>query len=239
MTIKNLNIGPYTKRFNPKPDNKKFILHHDRYNLFDAFDSVHPLAGKTILDFGGSFGNLIETSSEKINPMHYTCIDVDQSSLKLGRDRFPLAKWQYKDLYNPMYNPEGSEEMALEGLYDVIIAYSVFTHDSFNSLVNYVRCFKNHLSHDGKIFITILTNDSNNVDHIINKRIELYGDCDGIDTTCEINYLVNNKIRRHIPQKFSCDFLYTFYKSDFIAKYGTLHEGQLPQIILEVDKDAF
>jgi len=239
MKIQNLNIGPFTKRFNPLPDNKKFILHHDQYDLYQSFNSIENLTGKSILDFGGSFGNLIQSSHGKINPLHYTSLDVDQESLKMGRDKFPLSNWIHQDLYNPMYNPDGSEVLHLDRSYDIIIAYSVFTHDTFKSFRDSVSIFKKHLTSNGKILVTILLNDSENVKHIVDKRKDLYGNCDQIDSTKDINYLVNNKNYFSITDKFSCDFLYTFYKKSFIEKYGILHTSNLPQSILEVDINAF
>jgi len=240
MKITNLNIGPYTKRHKQENFSNKYILHHEVYtNLYDNFNNLTDLSNGTILDFGGSFGNLIVSSKGRIQPKNYTCCDVDKQSLEQGKESFPDSNWIHINAYNPMYNPIGQLDYNLPGLYDTIIAYSVFTHDSYNSFIMLLKKFKSMLNANGKIFATVLLADQPYINFLRDKRAVLYGDCDQIDQTKDINYLVNNRCFDHLPEKFECDFLLTVYKKTFIEQFGKIHYTDLYQeAVLEVDTNA-
>lgn len=239
MKISNLNIGPYTKRHRKGDFQNKFSLHQETYNLFDHFDRLHSLKNKSILDFGGGFGNLIISSKGNIDPFNYTCIDVDATNLAKGKKMFEQSVWIHSDEYNPMYNPNGDQDLKINGKFDVIIAYSVFTHDSFESLIKNCKKFKSVLNTKGKIFVTVLLSDQPYIDFLLDKRSQDYGECDQIDKTQDINYVVNNRCTTQLPKRFECDFLLTIYKKSFIQQFGKLHQTNLFQdCVLEVDTNS-
>lgn len=237
LSINNLNIGPYTKRHQSKHFTNKYTLHHEEYNnLYGNFNQIVNLKDKKLLDFGGSFGNLIISSNGEINPKNYVCVDVDSNSLAKGQQMFPDAKWILCDHYNPMYNPNGKEIFSCDQKFDVIIAYSVFTHDTYYSFLSLMNKFKNMLLPNGKIFATILLSDQPYINYLREKRSKLYGTCDAIDQTKNINYLVNNKCVHEIPERFECDFLLTIYKKSFIQHFGKIHiTGMYQEAVLDVD----
>lgn len=87
--------------------------------------------GKSVLDFGGNAGNLLLDPSCAIREEDYYCLDVVREALDLGRERFPRARFVHYDRYNCSFNPEGVKGLPVPDLgleFDVILAYSVFTH---------------------------------------------------------------------------------------------------------------
>jgi len=92
---------------------------------------------KTVLDFGGNIGNLLQDSNEKISQENYHCIDVLEEALEIGRKRFPHAHWYHYDRYNPSFNPGGKAETSLPVMgikFHMILAYSVFTHTTLEDM---------------------------------------------------------------------------------------------------------
>ena len=102
-------------------------------------------SGKSVLDFGGNAGNLLRDRSCTISPEHYYCIDVLREALEEGHKRFPQAHWVHYDRYNCSFNPDGIADLRIPDLgieFDLILAYSVFTHttpDEMNDLVEQLR----------------------------------------------------------------------------------------------------
>lgn len=103
----------------------------------------HPeWGGKSVLDFGGSAGNILRNPDCAIRHEDYYCLDVVRDALAIGRERFPDAHWVHYDRYNCSFNPGGVRGLAVPHLgleFDVILAYSVFTHTTraeMNELVN-------------------------------------------------------------------------------------------------------
>lgn len=106
----------------------------------------HPdWSGKPVLDFGGNAGNLLLNPDCVIRPENYYCLDVIREATEEGRRKFPQAHWIHYNRYNCSFNPGGVAglplpEMGIE--FDVILAYSVFTHtgrEEMNELVEQLR----------------------------------------------------------------------------------------------------
>ena len=90
--------------------------------------------GKSVLDFGGNKGNLLLDPSVKIEQRDYYCVDVVREAIKVGRETFPEAHWIHYDRYNRSFNPEGIPDLPIPDpgfKFDFIVAYSVFTHTTF------------------------------------------------------------------------------------------------------------
>lgn len=87
--------------------------------------------GKFVLDFGGNEGNLLLDRNCTISLERYYCLDVIKEALAVGRKRFPMAHWVHYNRYNCSFNPEGIRDLPIPDMgvkFDVILAYSVFTH---------------------------------------------------------------------------------------------------------------
>src|SRR6185295_14820158 len=97
--------------------------------------------GKTVLDFGGNAGHLLLDPNCSIRHENYYCIEVLREALEKGRRKFPRAHWIHYDRYNCSFNPEGIVDLRIPdpGIqFDIILAYSVFTHttrEEMNDLV--------------------------------------------------------------------------------------------------------
>jgi hypothetical protein len=101
---------------------------------FSYFDRQlgHPdWSGRSVLDFGGSDGNLLRNPDCTIAPENYTCLDVVGNAIDEGRKAFPRGHWVHYDRYNCSFNPDGVRDLPIPELgasFDFILAYSVFTH---------------------------------------------------------------------------------------------------------------
>jgi len=119
-----------------------------RSGQFDYFDCqlAHPDWGdKTVLDFGGNAGNLLRDRKCTIRLENYYCVDVLREALEEGGESFPAAHWIHYNRYNCSFNPDGVRDLPIPDMgieFDVILAYSVFTHttrDEMNDLVAQLR----------------------------------------------------------------------------------------------------
>lgn len=116
------------------PEQRALRAQSAKSGQFAYFDRQlgHPeWPGKSVLDFGGNAGNLLLDPSCPIRHEDYYCLDVIRDALDLGRERFPRAHFVHYDRYNCSFNPEGVKELPVPDLgleFEVILAYSVFTH---------------------------------------------------------------------------------------------------------------
>lgn len=93
----------------------------------------------TVLDFGGSRGNFLRDPACCLPTKQYWCVDVTEAALAEGRRDFPEAHWIHYNRYNRRYNPSGAPNRPLPHIpvmFDVIVAYSVFTHVTLDEMIN-------------------------------------------------------------------------------------------------------
>jgi hypothetical protein len=107
---------------------------------FAYFDKQlgHPnWRGKRVLDFGGNKGNLLLDPACTIRHQDYYCLDVIGEAIEEGHQTFPDANFIHYDRYNCSFNPEGVRELPVPDLgveFDFMLAYSVFTHTTFEEM---------------------------------------------------------------------------------------------------------
>ena len=129
---------------------------------FHYFDSQlgHPdWRSKTILDFGGNRGNLLRDDGGGIDHDKYWCIDVSRDAIADGQAAFPRAHWIFYDRYNFEFNPQGIPDLAVPDTgqrFDVILAYSVFTHTSKPEMLDLVDQLRGWLTDEGVLAFTFL-----------------------------------------------------------------------------------
>lgn len=114
---------------------------------------------KKILDYGGNQGGLLASSRGKIKEEDYTCVDVDIEAIEVGSKNFPDAKWLHYDMYNPVYNPRGKGLFPPMGgeKYDLIVAYSVFTHTTVQDFLWLLNIMVEHnLNKGGELWFSWL-----------------------------------------------------------------------------------
>ena len=129
---------------------------------FAYFDEQldHPdWTDKSVLDFGGNKGNLLRDPSCVIAHQNYYCLDVVSDAIEEGRKNFPDAHWFHYNRYNRSFNPEGVVELPVPdfGLrFDFILAYSVFTHTTFDEMKDLVAQLETLLAPGGALAFTFI-----------------------------------------------------------------------------------
>lgn len=115
--------------------------------------------GRLVLDFGGNRGNLLRDPSGKIRQRDYYCVDVVREAIEEGRKDFPDAHWVHYNRYNRSFNPEGVRDLRIPdpGLkFDFILAYSVFTHTTFEEMKDLLAQLENLLAPGGTFAFTFI-----------------------------------------------------------------------------------
>lgn len=116
-------------------------------------------ASTTVLDFGGNVGNILAEPGCTIRPERYHCLDVIRDALDAGRTRFPTAHWTHYDRYNYSFNPGGTVGLPIPELgtrFDVILAYSVFTHAGLEEMRELVGQLRGCLTDRGTLAFTFI-----------------------------------------------------------------------------------
>src|ERR1044072_9231532 len=93
--------------------------------------------GKRGLEFGGNKGTLLLDPACAIRLQNYYSLDVIREAIEEGRKTFPEAQWVHYDRYNCSFNPEGVPDLPVPELgvaFDCILAYSVFTHTTWEEM---------------------------------------------------------------------------------------------------------
>jgi len=116
-------------------------------------------SGKLVLDFGGNHGNLLRDPLCAIRQENYYCLDVISDAIEEGRETFPDAHWFHYDRYNCSFNPEGVVDLPVPDLgvkFDVILAYSVFTHTTFVEMQDLLAQLEACLAPGGTLAFTFV-----------------------------------------------------------------------------------
>ncbi|HKP73841.1 MAG TPA: class I SAM-dependent methyltransferase [Pyrinomonadaceae bacterium] len=114
---------------------------------------------KTVLDFGGNEGNLLRDERCTIRHENYYCVDVIRDAMDEGRKRFPRAHWVHYNRYNCSFNPEGVKGLPVPDLgveFDLILAYSVFTHTTLEEMRELVGQLRARLAPGGTLAFTFI-----------------------------------------------------------------------------------
>jgi SAM-dependent methyltransferase len=133
-----------------------------RSHQFAYFDPQlkHPdWANATVLDFGGNAGNILLDPHCTIDPEKYWCVDLSRDAIKLGRQRNPLGHFVLYNRYNFEYNPTGTPDEPIPDFgrrFDIILAYSVFTHTSRREMRTLVAGLRSLLTDDGVLAFTFI-----------------------------------------------------------------------------------
>ncbi len=128
---------------------------------FAYFDEQldHPDWSKLILDFGGNRGNILQDPRCRIDPRKYYCLDVIKEAIDEGRLTFPDAHWFHYDRYNCSFNPAGVRDLPIPDLgceFDLILAYSVFTHTTLEEMKDLVAQLEQRLAAGGTMAFTFI-----------------------------------------------------------------------------------
>jgi len=152
-----------------------------QFAYFDA-QLDHPnWSGKRVLDFGGNKGNLLLDPACTIRHENYYCLDIIRDAIEEGRKTFPQANWFHYDRYNCSFNPEGVVDLPVPDLgveFDFILAYSVFTHTTWQETKDLVEQLRACLAPGGRLAFTFIDPhwESN-----LRWRLEKYNSADRIE----------------------------------------------------------
>jgi Methyltransferase domain len=130
-----------------------------QFRYFDQQLGRPDWTSKTVLDFGGNRGNFLRDQDGAIDHDKYWCIDVSRDGIAKGSDTFPRAHWIFYDRYNFEFNPHGIGGLPIPDpgqRFDVILAYSVFTHTSRQEMLDLVDQLRGFLTDRGVLAFTFL-----------------------------------------------------------------------------------
>jgi SAM-dependent methyltransferase len=130
-----------------------------RFTYFDKQLDYPRWSEKTVLDFGGNDGGLLPDSKGAIRPEKYYCVDVIREALNEGRKRFPEAHWFHYNRYNCSFNPTGIKDSPIPDMgteFDIILAYSVFTHTTREEMHDLVEQLEARLAPGGTLAFTFI-----------------------------------------------------------------------------------
>jgi Methyltransferase domain len=132
----------------------------DRETQFRYFDHIlksPEWKGKKILDFGGNIGGFLAGAGDRVAEDDYWCLDLHQEALEEGRRAFPGAHFCHYDRYSSQYNPNGVRSLPIPSFglqFDVILAFSVFTHTHKKEMLELVACLREMLAPRGVLAFT-------------------------------------------------------------------------------------
>lgn len=122
------------------------------FNFFRAVKTLsekhgHPLTPTTrLIDFGTGWGRYARLFVKEVRPEHILGLDVDPSFVEVCRNTFPYGRFETVPAFPPSGQPAGS--------FDLIIAYSVFSHLSEAAATAWIEEFAQLLAPGGIIAIT-------------------------------------------------------------------------------------
>jgi SAM-dependent methyltransferase len=131
----------------------------ERFTYFDHQLDYPDWRDKLVLDFGGNEGNLLLDHYCSIRHENYYCLDVIKEALEVGRMRHPQAHWIHYNRYNCSFNPEGIKALPIPKMdvqFDVVLAYSVFTHTSREEMHDLVGQLTELLAPGGTLAFTFI-----------------------------------------------------------------------------------
>lgn len=140
----------------------KTYLQADNKNLFEIFDNKElniDWKNVSILDYGCNQGNYLITANNNINSERYLGIDIIPMAIETAKIKHPDYRFMHYDKWHQAYNPEGNKNIkvstVLDEKFDIIICYSVFTHNTIEQAKEELDDLKKLLNPNGVILFTV------------------------------------------------------------------------------------
>ena len=124
------------------------------------------LSCSRILDFGCGCGRLYFGLELRDEPILYVGVDILAKQIDWAMSNISAAnsriRFHHQDILNERYNPTGKKEIGewmevLDDCYDIIYAYSVFSHLDIRDAQAVLEMFKVTLSKNGIAYISAFT----------------------------------------------------------------------------------
>jgi len=131
-----------------------------RNTQFDYFDQAlgRPAwKGRKVLDFGGNVGTFLAGAGNRIDHQDYWCLVLNLDVVEQGRRTYPEAHFIHYNRYNSQYNPNGVRYLSIPACgvkFDIIVAFSVFTHTDRSEMVELVGSLRSMLAPGGVLAFT-------------------------------------------------------------------------------------
>jgi SAM-dependent methyltransferase len=128
-----------------------------QFAYFDQLLGGPAWKGRKVLDFGGNMGTFLVGASDRVDHDDYWCIDLNREVIERGRQAYPQAHFVHYDRYSSQYNPQGTRHLPIPncGLkFDIIVAFSVFTHTHQSEMFELVEQLRDMLSPAGVLAFT-------------------------------------------------------------------------------------
>lgn len=128
-----------------------------QFSYFDQLLEGPVWKGSRILDFGGNVGGFLVSAGNHVDHDDYWCLDLTQGAIEQGRCNFPRAHFVYYNRYSSYFNPNGVRNLPVPDLglkFDIILAFSVFTHTHQNEMLDLVEQLRSMLVPQGVFAFT-------------------------------------------------------------------------------------
>jgi SAM-dependent methyltransferase len=128
-----------------------------QFSYFDRQLGSPAWRGRKILDFGGNVGTFLAGAGDRVDHADYWCVDLNRAVVEQGRRAYPRAHFVHYDRYSSQYNPQGVRRLPVPDLgvkFDIILAFSVFTHVDRSEMVELVGSLRRLLSPGGVLAFT-------------------------------------------------------------------------------------
>jgi len=132
-------------------------MRQTQFSYFDQLLEIPVWKGRKILDFGGNVGGFLAGAGDHVDHDDYWCLDLTQAALDEGRRSFPRAHFVFYNRYSSYFNPNGIRNLPVPDLgvkFDIILAFSVFTHTHRNEMLELVEQLRSMLAPQGVLTFT-------------------------------------------------------------------------------------
>lgn len=128
-----------------------------QFSYFDEQLGRPAWKGRKVLDFGGNVGTFLASAGGEVDQADYWCVDLNPAVVEQGRRTYPRAHFVHYNRYSPQYNPYGIRHLPVPDCgvkFDIILAFSVFTHVDRREMVELVGSLRSMLSRGGVLVFT-------------------------------------------------------------------------------------
>jgi SAM-dependent methyltransferase len=134
-------------------------MRETQFRYFDKLLDGPVWKGSKVLDFGGNVGGFLVDSEDRVDHNDYWCLDVTQGAIQQGQSKFPRAHFLFYNRYASYFNPNGIRNLPVPDLgvkFDIIMAFSVFTHTHQREMLELVEQLRDKLSPQGVLAFTFM-----------------------------------------------------------------------------------
>ena len=128
-----------------------------QFSYFDQMLESPVWKGGKTLDFGGNIGGFLVGAGNHVDHDDYWCFDLTRGAIEQGRRKFPRAHFVHYNRYSSYFNPDGIRHLPIPDLgvkFDIILAFSVFTHTHRSEMLELVGQLRGMLAPSGVFAFT-------------------------------------------------------------------------------------